>query len=136
MDDGPKNYSPLLRQQTICTECLPPHFRLLVYVSSYLSTHYVNNNFGSDKVFYLQKLWASVYSPSGAGGEYYNEQEGEELSAVFPTIRNRSFNAPPLLVYFIGRHYTVYCWLVLRYVSASFNRPSSGIPRVGEQINN
>jgi hypothetical protein len=131
MDDAPKNYSPVQRQQTICTECLPPHSRMLVYVFSYLSSHYVNNNFSSDKVLYLQKLWASVYCPNGAGGEYCSEQEGEEMSAVFPTIRNRFFNAPPLLVYFIERHYTVYCWLVLQYGSASLNRPSSGIPRGG-----
>jgi hypothetical protein len=65
-----------------------------------------------------------------------SEQEGEELSAVFPTIRNRSFDAPPLLVYFTERHFTVNCRLVLRYGSASLNRPSSGIPRVGEQNNN
>jgi len=59
---------------------------MLVYVSSYSSIQYGNNNFGNDEVFYLEKRWASVYSPTGAGagGEYCSEQEGEELSAVFP----------------------------------------------------
>jgi hypothetical protein len=118
MDDAPNNYSPVLRQQTIYTECLPPHSRMLLYVSSCLSTHYVNNNFGSVKIFYLQKLLISSYSPKGAEGEYCSEQEGEALSAVFPTLRKTSFNAPPLLVNFIERHYTVYCRLVLRHVSA------------------
>jgi hypothetical protein len=45
---------------------------MLLCVSSSLSTHYVNNNFGSDKIFYLQKLWASFYSPKGL-----EEKEGQ-----------------------------------------------------------
>jgi hypothetical protein len=113
MDDDPKNYSSLLKQQIIYTECPPPHSRMLLYISSYLSTHYVNNNFGSVKIFYLHRFWASSYSPKGAAERYCSEQEAEALSALFPTLRNTFFNVPPLLVNFIVRYYTVYCSLVL-----------------------
>jgi hypothetical protein len=101
MYDDPKNYSYLLKQQIIYTDCPPPHSRMFHYISSYLSTHYVNNNFGGVKIFYLQRLRASSYNPKGAAEGYCSEQEAEALSAHFPTLRNTSFNTPPLLVNFI-----------------------------------